>query len=162
MQRLRGVFSSAASRLWRAPPQPPKRATQSVAVTPPSPAHEKTVERLFGPQPPDAEARHLVSCSAGSGSLIPARSERGNRTHGCSGPRDSRWSYRSPRSTRSCWWPSKAHCPRRNRLSPHWSGCRTCWRGNPKRGCPSLIPARSERGNRSHGSSCSRGTRWNC
>ena len=53
---------------------------------------------------------------AGCGSLIPARSERGNRSNGDSCTRGSRWICRSTSTTRSHSQSSKAHCSRRNRF----------------------------------------------
>ena len=67
-------------------------------------------------------------------SLIPARSERGNRAHGCCSPRGTRRNCGRTSPIRARPTPSEAHCSRHNRSCPHCTGRRNRCGGNPKRG----------------------------
>ena len=92
-------------------------------------------EQVAGPAVADTRSGDDVSAPP---SLIPARSERGNRSNGCCCTRGSRRNCGSSSTTRTRSTPSKANCSRRNRLCLHCPGRRKSWRGNLKRGCRSL------------------------
>ncbi len=150
VKNLFGLWSGSSRR----PPPAAEARNLGVAVIPPSLDREKTVERLSEPPPSPGEGSPLRSVAVRwlrlsvvaaaktrkkqsllpLPSLIPARSERGNRMHGGYCPQGIQGCWRSPSSTRIRSTPRKAHCSRRNRMSPHRSGRRKCRRGNPKRG----------------------------
>ena len=154
--------------LRRAPPSPPKRATRSVAVTPPSPAREN---RFFG-----YRFRRTFF-------FLPS----GRRAAASAPRRPATWALRSVRWLRARKYMfrplvARAAAPgcggsTKNAIL-RWLRLFVAPAANPKNNfrtlrsakkqspdclpAPSLIPARSERGKRTHGRHRSRDLRKNC